>query len=213
MDAKHSALKSLAPPRQQNLQTALARAVEALREQPQQQMEWLGAKHLAPGVWQLAVLGDSLSVNIASGVVRSGAGGEASLSWRILVLHYLGVHARPPGCPPEISFADIPDARTYAPVYQGRVIGRLCATAGRDLAHLRAGALGVHAEPVAGGDAAFDLAAFPRITMRLIWHAADAEFPPSATLLMPRNIESFFCIEDMVVLSEGIVSRLCGRPF
>ncbi len=54
---------------------------------------------------------------------------------------------------------------------------------------------------------------FPACTLRLVWHAPDDEFPPAATLLLPANIESYFCIEDVVVLCERLVSRLCGRPF
>ena len=44
---------------------------------------------------------------------------------------------------------------------------------------------------------------FPRVSLRLIWHAADEEFAASATLLVPANIESYFCIEDVVVLSRA----------
>jgi hypothetical protein len=51
------------------------------------------------------------------------------------------------------------------------------------------------------------------VSLRLIWHAADEEFAASATLLVPANIESYFCSEDVVVLSERLISRLCGRPF
>ena len=53
----------------------------------------------------------------------------------------------------------------------------------------------------------------PRVSLRLIWHAADEEFPPSATLLLPANIEEYFCSEDIVVLSECLVARLGGRPY
>ena len=74
-------------------------------------------------------------------------------------------------------------------------------------------ASGQLALPAAGGDAAFDFDMFPRVCVRLIWHAADEEFPPSATLLLPANIDAFFCIEDIVVLSERLVARLGGRGF
>ena len=47
--------------------------------------------------------------------------------------------------------------------------------------------------------------------MRVIWYAADEEFAPSATLLLPANIESYFGIEDVVVLSERVVAWLAGR--
>ena len=66
---------------------------------------------------------------------------------------------------------------------------------------------------VDGGDAAFDIDVFPRVATRLIWYAADDEFPPSATLLLPDNIESFLNIEDVVVMSESLVSRLSGRDY
>ena len=93
------------------------------------------------------------------------------------------------------------------------MIARLCATAGRDAARLRAaaGALGGRVAP--GGDAAFDFDVFPRLSLRLIWHTADEEFPPCATLLLPANIQSYYCVEDIVVLSERLVSRLGGGPF
>ena len=93
------------------------------------------------------------------------------------------------------------------------MIARLCATAGRDAQRLTAAAESLGGKAAAGGDAAFDFWVFPRILLRLIWHAPDDEFPPSATLLLPANVESYFCSEDIVVLSESLVARLGGRPF
>ena len=201
------------PPPQHNLQAAADKALDALRSQSPEQFAWLGAVG-ADTTWRLDVLAESLEVDIASGSVSAVAGGVGvSAKWRILILHYLAVNARPANCPPEITFADLPAARAYAGVYQQRVIGRLCATAGRDLATLRAAAGTIGGRAVEGGDAAFDFSLMPRIRLRLIWHGRDEEFPPSATLLLPANIESFFCIEDIVVLSESLVSRLSGRPF
>jgi len=207
-------MKRWAPP-QQNLQTALLKALEALKGQPPLQLEWLGAGSLSPSTWSLAVMGDRFVIDVASGAVLCSTGQEVGLPWKILALHYLGIRIRPPAYPPEVSFADLASGRTYASVYQARVIQRLCAKAGRDLPHLREAALGVHAQSRAcgTGDAAFDLAVFPRITLRLVWYAPDEEFAASAVLLMPRNIESFLCAEDITVLSEGVVSRMCGRPF
>ena len=108
---------------------------------------------------------------------------------------------------------DLATARSYAGVYDGRVIARLCHTAGRDAETLGAAAARLGGQPVEAGDAAFDFRIFPRLTLRLIWHAPDEEFPPLATLLLPGNVESYFCSEDVVVLSESLVARLGGRPF
>jgi len=114
---------------------------------------------------------------------------------------------------PTVTFADLPAGRVYAGIYGQRVNARLCATAGRDLATLRPAMESIGARPANGGDAAFDIPVFPRVPVRLIWHAADDEFPPSATLLLPANIEQFLCAEDIVVMSESLVARLSGRPF
>jgi hypothetical protein len=200
------------PPPQHNLQDATDKAIASLADQSPEQMVWLGAQE-SQGRWRLTVLGESLDADPATGSVRDASGREVSHWWRILVLHYLDIRSRVSPAGPGITFADLPAARAYSKVYQGRVIGRLCATAARDLATLRAAAESLGCRETEGGDAAFDADIFPHITIRLIWHAADEEFPPSATLLLPDSIAAMLCIEDIVVLSESFVARLSGRPF
>lgn len=199
-------------PRQHNLQTAVELALRELRSRTPQQLQSLGAA-LAEGKWRLGVLNSDLCVDVSNGRVTVPDGPEVSDHWRILVLHYLSVAPVPPRLSPEIAFADLASGRSYANVYNKRVTDRLCATAGRDARTLKASADDLGARGVEGGDLAFDLAPFPLVTVRVVWYAADDEFPPSATLLLPGNIESFFCIEDIVVLSERVVSRLDGRKF
>lgn len=205
-------MKPQVPPPQHDFHDATEKAVKALAGQSPEQMTWLGAER-AGGAWRLAVLNDHLNIDIVAGQVATSAGEAVRPAWRLLVMHYLGVQGRPQGGQPQIIFADLPAARAYAGVYQQRVNSRLCATAGRELATLRDCAAAIGAQPAEGGDAAFDIKVFPRIMTRLIWYAADDEFPPSATLLLPVDIEEFFCVEDVVVLSESIVSRLSGHAF
>ncbi len=200
-------------PRQHNLQTATDSALELLRGRSVEQLGRLGAWFEGDHP-RLEVLDCELCVDVATGGVTTLAGVEVSPPWRILVLHYLCIASRPEQLAPEITFADLPSARAYVSVYNKRVIGRLCATAGRDAQTLQAGASALGARWVrTGGDLAFDLKPFPLLAARVIWHAPDEEFGPSATMLFPRNIESFFCSEDIVVLSEQLVSRLSGRRF
>ena len=89
----------------------------------------------------------------------------------------------------------------------------MCATAGRDAQKLSAASKSLGGQAADAGDVAFDFDVFPRLSLRLVWYAPDEEFAPSATLLLPGNVESYFCAEDIVVLSECLVSRLGGRPF
>ena len=200
------------PHPQDNLGRAAKLGFEALATQPHEQMLWLGAEP-SGGTWQLPVLGDVFEVGPSASRLSTLQRRKVGPHWTILALHYLATTSRPANRTPEVTFADLSTARSYAGVYHGRVIARLCATAGRDADTLRAAAGALGGRVVDGGDVAFDFNPFPRVTLRLIWHAPDEEFPPSATLLLPSNIESYFCSEDIVVLSESLVSRLCGRPF
>jgi hypothetical protein len=200
------------PEPQDNLRRATALGFDAVDRQPAEQLTWLGAQ-AAGSVWRLQVLEGTLDVDLAARRIATAAGDEIAPTWRILVLHYLAIVGRPEELPPEITFADLPSARTYAGVYHQRAIARLCATAGKEAHKFHQAALAVGGRPAPGGDAAFDFDVFPQLSVRAIWYAADAEFPPSATLLLPRNIEAYLCTEDIVVLSERLVSRLGGRGF
>jgi hypothetical protein len=200
------------PEFQDNLRRAAELAFNAVCNHNAEQLLWLGAQH-EDEVWQLPVLNDLLAIDLSARSITTSAGREVGPFWRILLLHYLAIDSRPETLGPEVTFADLPAARTYARVYHQRVIARLCASAGRDEKRLRTAADALGGRIVEGGDTAFDFDIFPRLCVRVIWHAADDEFPPSATLLLPANIESYFCIEDIVVLSECLASRLGGRPF
>ena len=200
------------PPPQENLARATEIAFEAVSSQTDEQLLWLGAEPLA-GAWRVPVLGDAFDVDVSASRLTTSAGRQVGPHWSILTLHYLAVGSRPQRQVPQTTFADLRATRSYAGVYHQRVIVRLCATAGRDAETFLAAATTFGRRTAGAGDAAFDFDVFPRLSLRLIWHAPDEEFPPSATLLLPDNIESYFCAEDIVVLSERLVSRLCGKPF
>jgi len=200
------------PPPQQNLSEAISRAVSAFRRQSPEQLEWLGAKRDGE-MWKLLVMNESMTIDAASGDVTAAGGRPIGPWWQVLTLHYLAVTGRPHTRPPAIGFAELPAGRAYAPVYHQRVIARLCRTVGCDEASLQEAACAVGGQAVAGGDLAFDFQALPRITLRLVWYAGDEELSPSAVLLLPDNVESFFCVEDIVVLSERLVLLLGGGRF
>ncbi|KPK86430.1 MAG: hypothetical protein AMJ81_01225 [Phycisphaerae bacterium SM23_33] len=209
---RESAGRSAVPPPQHNLEDAAAQALIRVCRQPPQQLEWLGARR-ASQHWVVPVLDDLLSVELDGGTVRTSAGRPTAAAWRILTLHYLAVAERPSPQAPAVSFADLPAGRAYAPVYRRRVIERLCRTVGRDGRALRAAAEALGGRAAPEGDAAFDFRVYPRVRLRLVWYGGDQELEPSAVLLLPANIESFFCPEDIVVLSERLVSRWGGGRF
>ena len=213
-------------PAQDNLARAAEMAFAAVAGQSDEQLLWLGATGVSPvsrqkaratcpwhAVWLLPVLDDVFQVDLSGSRITTSAGRRVGLHWTILALHYLAITALPERHPPQTTFAELPTARSYSGVYHQRVIARLCATAGRDAQTLSAAAAALGWRRAEDGNLAFDFDVFPHLSLRLIWHAPDDEFPPSATLLMPENTEAYFCSEDIVVLSEAVVSRLAGRPF
>jgi len=204
--------KSAIPPPQHHLAQAVRKATAALADQTANQLAWLGAVASPDGGYALRVLGQELSVQLPAGTVRC-AGADVRHAWQLLVLHYLNVRSRPTAGEPRITFAELASGRTYAGVFRQRVNRRLCATVGADVQTLCASAAMLAARPVAGGDASFDPDVFPQLPVRIIYHAADAEFGPSATVLLPACIEELLCVEDIVVMSEQVVARLSGKPF
>ena len=197
---------------QHNPQQAAKNALAGVRQQSPEQLEWLGARSRGRD-WRLDVLDDVLALNIDDGTVRTSNGQPVRACWQGLAMHYLATSSRPPEAAPQLTFASLPGGRTYASVYQQRVIGRLCRTVGGDAETLGRAAGDLGAKAVDEGDLAFDFQAFPRVRLRLVWYAGDEELPPSAVLLLPSNIDAFLPIEDIVVFSEEIVSRLQGKPF
>jgi hypothetical protein len=204
--------KSHVPSPQEAYRRAAELGFDSLARQSDEQLTWLGAQR-SGGCWRVAVLDEIIAVDASDQRILTSTGNLVGPAWAILVLHYLSLSGRPPTGPPAITFADLKESRGYAGVYDARVVKHLCDTAGRNAPALQAAAENNAGKPAEDGDLAFDFTPFPRLTLRLIWHAPDDEFPPSATLLLPENIEAFFCAEDVACLSEGLVARLDGQPF
>jgi len=212
MDADESIRGPAVPPPQRNLQQAAARALAVVRGQPVEQLRWLGAR-ARDDRWDLPVLEELLSIDLDDGAVRTSEGRPVGPFWQVLTLHYLSTSGRPAAGPPSVSFAHLPSGMAYAGVYRQRVIERLCRTVGREGDSLRRAARALGGRAVSGGDAGFDFQPYPRIRIRLVWYAGDDELPPSGVMLLPQTIEAFLTVEDIVVLSERIVSRLSGGRF
>lgn len=213
-------------PRQNPYQESFSRALDVVRGRRSADLEALGAREAGQGRYELPVLGGVFVVDLDEGAVRhrsaqdaEAAAAEVRANWQILALHYLsapGPRQDPAAArtdPAWATFADLPHGRGYDPVQRGRVLGRLCATAGRDRATFVEACRRLGAEEADLGEAGFRFQVFPRLAVAIAWYAGDDEFPPNASFLYPENVLSFLPVEDAVVLAECVISRLQGKPW
>ena len=224
---------------QTNYQLAFEQGLQRARGQSPASLEALGAEKAPDGAYRLRVLDATCVVDLDGGTITRAtteqeqgdrakqdepprrdeaaavfAGGPAlPMSWQILTLHYLC--ASPPWTDSShwVSFAHFPDARGYDPVYRGRVLNRLCATVGRDRSTFVEACQRLGAESVDWGDEGFRFRVFPRLPVVITWYYGDDEFPPNASFLYLDNVLSFLPVEDVIVLSEGLVGRLQGKSW
>lgn len=205
-------------PRQDNYQIAVAKGWERVRGQAPSLLQALGARPVAADCYELPVLDAKFSLDIKAKRMSlcdekqpSADLREVRIDWQILALHYLAASPLPTPSSRWVSFADFLDARGYERVYRARVLGRLCATVGRErIAFVQA------CRPLAitsgeWGEASFVFRVFPHVEAAIAWYPGDEDLPPDVSFIYRDNILSFLPVEDVVVLSERLVSRLQGK--
>ncbi|MFC1734882.1 DUF3786 domain-containing protein [Candidatus Hydrogenedentota bacterium] len=197
--------------RQTNYETAFCHGIDQVKKRPPDSLEELGARAVGEGLYELRVLDGLVAVDLENREVSLAScvpGEKLSLEWQILVLHYLASASPWPDINKWVGYSDFAEARGYEQVYRGRVLGRLCGTAGRTRDAFVDACTRIGGEVIDWGDEGFVFNVFPRISIKVAWHDGDEDLPPSVSMLYPDNIVFFMCVEDLVVLSESLVSRL-----
>jgi hypothetical protein len=196
-------------------EVAFNRGLEALRTRDAGPLVALGAVPAGDRRYELPVLEGRYRIDLGAGTVAradDGGGIDVPMVWRILAVHYLAARRPDSTMTRWVSYAEFQDVREYEKVFRVRVVGRLCATAGRDRESFTAACARLGGQPIPGGDAGFRIQVFPRLAVVVTWYAADEEFPANVSFLLPDNALDCLPLEDLVVLSESVVSRLQGRP-
>ncbi len=168
----------------------------------------LGARDLDDGRCELKVLDDTFTVDLKKKTIMNTRGEDVKLDWKILSLHYMTASYPWPEFKRWMSFGEIAELRGYKPVFDNRVIGRLCATAGRDRETFSKAGMALQAGPLEWGDVGFLFQVFPMLAVGIAWYAGDEELPPGVSFIYPDNVMAFLPLEDVVVLAEAVVARL-----
>lgn len=172
----------------------MARASEA---------EMIGAMRLA-----LPFAGETYLVDLSRKQVRDETGIPASDKRELLILHYLVGAKELEPCGEVIGFSDIPEGRTYTPVFKARTVGRLLRSFGETPERLHEAA-----KPMGGvrcdvGDVCVGLRLFPRIPVMIVIWCGGEELRPDGNMVFDRTVTEHLPTEDIVVACEELVSAL-----
>ena len=164
------------------------------------------------GTVEIPFLGDRYRVPCPEFTVASLAdGGQAPITERILLLHYL---ERATGAEPTgewIGFVEVPGAELYQANFRARSVDRLVRTFGGREEELVEAAAAIGGTVADHGDVSVQIQALPNIPVLVTLWRGDDEFAASGNLLYDSTVAQYLSIEDMVVLAGTIASRLCQR--
>ncbi len=158
------------PPKQDHYEIARDAALRKLNDDlDAARLETLGARRdpesgrivLPTLCWELEVLPEPFEMCLLP------ERDPVAISWQIIALNYL---AAPQPQPPRgfVSFADIPDGRSYLSAFNGRICQRLGHTAGRDADAFEQAARRLGAEPIAGKTTRCIFRVFPLFELEVV---------------------------------------------
>jgi len=143
--------------------------------------------------------------------VRDRTGMPASDRRELLILHYLAGAKNVELSGKEIGFGQIPEGRTYEPVFKARTLGRLVREFGKAPEKLVEAA-----RPLGGvlgdvGDVSVVVNLFPRVPITIVMWRGDDEFPCDGNILFDSTAIEHLPLEDIVVGCEELVSAVILR--
>lgn len=139
---------------------------------------------------------------------EADANREAPLQEQVLLLHYLMAEGPASPAGEWVAYREIPGAGFYFSAFVKRAVDPLKSSFGRNPGAFVAAAGRLGGLAVEPGDAGFEFAVLPHVTLRLILYTADEEFPAEANILFERRIGGLLSPEDIAWLAGMLVYRL-----
>jgi hypothetical protein len=202
------------PGKQDNLGVALRLARETFAKRPKERLaDEAGVTDLGGGGFELEILGSRVRYDPRNGAFSAVSGAGLNLRQEIILLHYLCQAHGTELTGQIVSFGQIPGAGFYDPVFNGRIRGRTAGTFGGAFAAFEKAALALGATRAEMGDLSMTVPAVPRVPITIVLWRGDAELPASSNFIFDSSISAYLCVEDIVVLSEELVSRLTKLAF
>ena len=159
------------------------------------------------------LLSDTYDIDVEKKSVMSASCNVPAKDYTtIVLLHYLARKlagqslAEPSG--EWIDFNQLEGGEAYFPAFKKRTIDRVIKKYGQSPDELLKVAGRMPAKAAKFGDVGVVIYPFEEIGILITMSKADEEFGPDANILFDHNIAKILCTEDIVVLTEIVVSQL-----
>ncbi len=125
-----------------------------------------------------------------------------------LILYYLSTAD---GAPLEgrwVAFADLPDGRFYNLAFQGYSGNELVKYFGDNMTALEQAARKLDGMKIAYGDAAFAFHVLPRLTLAVVYHLGDEDFPATCKILFDASASHYLPTDVCAILGSMLTRKL-----
>ena len=107
-----------------------------------------------------------------------------------------------------VSFADLPDGRTYNPAFQGYSGDEVVKSFGMDLDALKSACEKTGGKLVELGSASFKFQALPHVPLMLTYWLGDEDFPSSCKVLFDASVSHYLPIDACAILGSMLTGRV-----
>jgi hypothetical protein len=156
-----------------------------------------------------ASLGREVAIDpVSFGIRETSSGAPVSGVERLLILHYLQWEGDATPAGEIISFRDFPGGAFYYNPFRGRTVAPLVRAIGTDLNLLRERLDRLKWDKGEWGDTSAVIRVFGRVSVILVYHKGDDEFPPDAEMLFDAALRRIFSADDISALAALVCARL-----
>ena len=133
---------------------------------------------------------------------------ELPVFLQALILYYLNTSDGFPLSGNWISFADLPDGRTYNAAFQGYTGDEIVRAFGPDLDGIKLACEVAGGKPLDIGDASFVFSLLPRFPMLVTYWLGDGDFPSSCKVLFDQSATHYLPIDGCAIAGSMLTKRL-----
>jgi hypothetical protein len=128
-----------------------------------------------------------------------------------ILLYYLITSDGSPNTGKWVSFADLPDGRTYHTAFQGYTGNEIVKTFGPDLEKFKFACEKIDGKFVELGDASFVFQALPRVPLMATYWLGDEDFPSSCKILFDSSATHYLPVDGCAILGSILTRKLIAE--